>query len=180
MSNIQLYQSGSSRAVSRQTGRTLARIEGGTSIDIARVEARADVQTAQIDAVAAVAQRAMQGVAFLSQMEGQLGQAVPLAVSRLQAVGAIAVRVVSMPSTSAFDRQPRAWQERVLPPGVPRVAIEMGVSDGWWKYGCAAVIGIDRYGESAPGPVLFEHFGFTVANVVATVRTVLSSPRKAP
>jgi transketolase len=87
--------------------------------------------------------------------------------------GAIAVRVVSMPSTSVFDRQSRAWKESVLPPGVPRIAIEMGVTDGWWKYGCAAVVGIDRYGESAPGPVLFKHFGFTAENVVATVRQVL-------
>jgi transketolase len=89
--------------------------------------------------------------------------------------GRIAVRVVSMPSTSVFDRQSEAWKRAVLPPGVPRIAVEMGVSDGWWKYGCAAVVGIDRYGESAPAPVLFKHFGFTVENVVATVRQVLSA-----
>ena len=88
--------------------------------------------------------------------------------------GRIAVRVVSMPSTSLFDRQSEAWKRQVLPAGVPRIAVEMGVSDGWWKYGCAAVIGIDRYGESAPGPVLFKHFGFTVENVVATVKAALS------
>ncbi len=87
--------------------------------------------------------------------------------------GRIAVRVVSMPSTSVFDRQGEAWKRSVLPAGVPRVAVEMGVSDGWWKYGCAAVVGIDRYGESAPAPALFKHFGFTVDNVVATVRAAL-------
>jgi transketolase len=87
--------------------------------------------------------------------------------------GGIAVRVVSMPSTTVFDRQDRAYKEALLPAGVPRIAVEMGVTDGWWKYGCAAVIGIDRYGESAPGPVLFRHFGFTAENVVATVRTAL-------
>jgi len=87
--------------------------------------------------------------------------------------GSIAVRVVSMPSTTVFDRQGDAWKRAVLPPGVPRIAVEMGVSDGWWKYGCAAVVGIDRYGESAPAPVLFRHFGFTVENVVATVRAAL-------
>ena len=65
--------------------------------------------------------------------------------------GSIAVRVVSMPSTTVFDRQGDACKRQVLPPGVPRIAVEMGVSDGWWKYGCAAVVGIDRYGESAPG-----------------------------
>ncbi|HEY5322219.1 MAG TPA: transketolase, partial [Caldimonas sp.] len=89
--------------------------------------------------------------------------------------GGIAVRVVSMPSTTVFDRQDRAYKESVLPRGVPRIAVEMGVTDGWWKYGCAAVIGIDRYGESAPGPVLFKHFGFTAENVVATVRAALAA-----
>jgi transketolase len=48
------------------------------------------------------------------------------------------------------------------------------VTDGWWKYGCAAVVGIDRYGESAPAGALFAHFGFTAANVAATVRAVLA------
>jgi len=89
--------------------------------------------------------------------------------------GGIAVRVVSMPSTTVFDRQDRAYKESLLPRGVPRIAVEMGVTDGWWKYGCAAVIGIDRYGESAPGPVLFKHFGFTAENVVATVRAALAA-----
>ena len=88
--------------------------------------------------------------------------------------GRIAVRVVSMPSTTAFDRQSDAWKRSVLPPGVPRIAVEMGATDGWWKYGCAAVVGIDRYGESAPAPALFKHFGFTVDNVVATVRAALA------
>ena len=59
------------------------------------------------------------------------------------------------------------------PRALPRIAVEAGVTDGWWKYGCAAVIGIDRYGESAPGPALFEHFHFTAQNVAATVRKVL-------
>jgi transketolase len=87
----------------------------------------------------------------------------------------IAVRVVSMPSTSVFDRQDAAYQLEVLPRGLPRIAVEMGVTDGWWKYGCAAVVGIDRYGESAPAPALFKHFGFTAQNVADTVRKVLSS-----
>ncbi len=86
----------------------------------------------------------------------------------------IAVRVVSMPSTTTFDRQSAAYKASVLPAGVPRVAVEMGSTDGWWKYGVAAVVGLDTYGESAPAPVLFEHFGFTPANVADTVRTVLT------
>jgi transketolase len=85
----------------------------------------------------------------------------------------VAVRVVSMPSTTTFDRQDRAYKESVLPPGMPRVAVEAGVSDFWWKYGCAAVVGIDTFGESAPANVLFKHFGFTPENVADTVRAVL-------
>ena len=85
----------------------------------------------------------------------------------------IAVRVVSMPSTTVFDRQSVKYKSEVLPEGVPRIAVEAGVTDFWWKYGCAAVIGIDTYGESAPAGVLFQHFGFTTDNVVATVRKVL-------
>ncbi|MFI5443674.1 transketolase [Polaromonas sp. UC242_47] len=85
----------------------------------------------------------------------------------------IAVRVVSMPSTTTFDKQKTAYKTEVLPEGLPRIAVEMGVTDGWWKYGCAAVVGIDTYGESAPAPVLFKHFGFTPENVADTVRKVL-------
>ena len=86
----------------------------------------------------------------------------------------IAVRVVSMPSTSVFDRQATSYKSAVLPQGLPRIAVEAGVSDYWWKYGCAAVVGIDSYGESAPAGVLFKHFGFTAENVADTVRTVLA------
>ena len=85
----------------------------------------------------------------------------------------IAVRVVSMPSSSTFDRQPIAYKRMVLPDGVPRVAIEMGVTDFWWKYAVSAVIGIDTYGASAPAGTLFKHFGFTPENVVNTVLQVL-------
>jgi transketolase len=85
----------------------------------------------------------------------------------------IAVRVVSVPSTTTFDRQSTAYKKSVLPAGLPRVAVEMGSTDGWWKYGCAAVVGLDTYGESAPAPVLFKYFGFTPENVADTVRKVL-------
>jgi transketolase len=86
----------------------------------------------------------------------------------------IAVRVVSMPSTTVFDRQSTAYKAGVLPAGLPRIAVEAGVTDFWWKYGCAAVVGIDTYGESAPAGVLFEHFHFTARNVADTVRRVLA------
>ena len=86
----------------------------------------------------------------------------------------VAVRVVSMPSTTAFDRQSVAYKRAVLPAGLPRIAVEMGSTDLWWKYGCAAVVGLDTFGESAPAPVLFEHFGFTPKNVADTVEVALS------
>ena len=86
------------------------------------------------------------------------GSEVQLALHAQQrlAVDGIAVRVVSMPSTTVFDRQPTVYKQSVLPAGVPRVAVEMGVTDGWWKYGCSAVVGIDTYGESAPGGVALQ------------------------
>jgi len=85
------------------------------------------------------------------------------------------VRVVSMPSTSVFDRQSGDYKAQVLPKGLPRVAIEAGVTDFWRKYvGLeGAVVGIDRFGESAPAPELFKHFGFTPENVVKVARSVV-------
>jgi transketolase len=91
----------------------------------------------------------------------------------------IPLRVVSMPSTNVFDRQDPGYKDSVLPKGLPRVAIEAGVSDGWYKYvgavggGHGAVIGLDRFGESAPAGQLFKEFGFTVEHVIATVKSVL-------
>jgi transketolase len=85
------------------------------------------------------------------------------------------LRVVSMPCTSVFDVQPQAYRDDVLPPGVPRVAIEAGVRDGWWRYvgGSGAVIGLDGFGASAPAKKLFEHFGFTRDNVIRIVEGLL-------
>ncbi len=86
------------------------------------------------------------------------------------------VRVVSMPSTDVFDTQDGAYCEAVLPAAVSaRVAVEAGVTSCWLKYvGLdGAVVGIDSFGESAPAEVAFEHFGFTVDNIVASVETIL-------
>ena len=96
-----------------------------------------------------------------------------LKAQEILATRKIAVRVVSMPSNTTFDKQSVEYKTSVLPAGVPRIAVEMGVTEGWWKYGCAAVVGIDTFGESAPAPVLFELFGFTPANVADTVEKVL-------
>lgn len=88
----------------------------------------------------------------------------------------IQTRLVSMPSTSVFDRQDLAYRDAVLGEGRPVVAIEMGSTDIWWKYirGAGTVIGMDTFGESAPASELFKLFGFTVDNVVNTVQQLLN------
>ncbi len=105
------------------------------------------------------------------------GSEVQLAVGAQKVLGeqGIAVRVVSMPSTSVFVRQDAAYRESVLPKTVRRIAVEAGVTDIWRKYvGLeGAVLGIDRFGESAPADDLFEYFGLTVDNLVAQVKSVL-------
>ncbi len=113
--------------------------------------------------------RAAQAVIIATGSEVQLA----LKAQELLAARKVAVRVVSMPSNTTFDKQSAAYKSAVLPSGLPRIAVEMGVSDGWWKYGCAAVVGIDSYGESAPAPALFKHFGFTPENVADTVQKAL-------
>jgi len=115
-------------------------------------------------------QHAPQAVLIATGSEVQLA----LAAQQLLAARAVAVRVVSMPSTTVFDRQSEDYKRQVLPPHLPRVAVEMGVTDGWWKYACTAVVGLDRYGESAPAGVLLEHFGFTPHKVADTVQAALA------
>ena len=105
------------------------------------------------------------------------GSEVSLAITAQQALAAegIAVRVVSMPCTQLFDSQDAAYREAVLPRGMPRVAVEAGVTDYWRKYvGLEGkVIGIDCYGESAPAGELYKFFGITGDAVAAAVRSVL-------
>jgi transketolase len=98
-----------------------------------------------------------------------------MAARALLRMEGIPVRVVSMPSTSVFDRQDRSYQEAVLPRGVPRVAVEAGARDLWRKYvGLEGeVVGIDRYGESGRAEELFRHFGLTAERVAGAVRSVL-------
>ncbi len=125
------------------------------------------------------------GAYVLSEAAGGKPQAVIIATGsevnlameaqKLLAAGGINVRVVSMPSTNVFDKQDQAYKDSVLPKGVKRVAVEAGVTGGWYKYvGLdGAIVGMDCFGESAPAPELFKHFGFTAENVVKTVKGVL-------
>lgn len=106
------------------------------------------------------------------------GSEVSLAVeaqAKLAADG-INTRVVSMPSTNVFDRQPQSYQDSVLPASVSaRVVIEAGVSGGWYKYAGirSVMICLDTFGESGPADQVFEHFGFNVANVVTSVKKII-------
>ena len=105
------------------------------------------------------------------------GSEVQLALGAKQKLAeeGIPVRVASLPCTSAFDRQPPMYRDVVLIPTLPKVAVEAGVGDYWRKYVGTegAVVGIDRYGESAPGAKLFGYFGFTSDNVVKAVKSLL-------
>ncbi|ACB36007.1 transketolase [Leptothrix cholodnii SP-6] len=89
----------------------------------------------------------------------------------------ISVRVVSLPCTTLFDRQDRAWRDAVLGRGLPRIGVEAGVSRWWGQYGCCAALGIDRFGESGPGPAVFEHFGLTAAALASLVEREIDAAR---
>ncbi len=133
---------------------------------------------AQIEAIS-------RGGYVLSDSEGQpeaiiiaTGSEVELAIKAAEVLKAAGkkIRVVSMPSTNIFDAQDAIYRESVLPSAVTkRVAVEAGVTDGWWKYvgTNGKIVGLDRFGESAPAGQLFKEFGFTVENVVKNVEAVL-------
>jgi len=106
------------------------------------------------------------------------GSEVALAISAAEALATEGTnaRVVSMPCTGLFDSQDEDYREQVLPRAVTaRVAVEAGVTETWWRYvgSQGRVIGLDRFGESAPASELFEHFGFSTDNVVAIAKETL-------
>ena len=106
------------------------------------------------------------------------GSEVELAMAAAESLAAdgVAVRVVSMPCTEVFDAQGADYREQVLPAAVTaRVAIEAGVTDGWWRYvGTGGrIVGMDRFGASAPADELFEHFGFSTDNVVKVAKELI-------
>jgi len=156
----------------------IERKDGPTSLLFSRQNLPFQPRTAE--QIAAIAR----GGYVLAEAQGKpqcviiaTGSEVQLAIDTRKALAekGVAARVVSMPCTAAFDRQDEAYRASVLPQGVVRVAVEAGISDFWRKYvGLeGAVVGIDRFGESAPAGELFKYFGFTVDNVVKTVRSVL-------
>ena len=157
----------------------IERKDGPTSMCFSRQNL--PFQTRTSDQVAAI----RKGGYVLSEADGGKPQAVILATGSEVALAmaaqktlaeqGVAVRVVSMPSTNVFDRQDAAYKASVLPAGLPRVAVEAGTTDGWYKYvGLEGrVIGIDRFGESAPAGELFKYFGITADAVVQAVKSVL-------
>ncbi len=154
------------------------RMNGPTSLVLSRqglpfIE-RTDEQIAAIRQGAYVISEAKGNAAVIliatgSEVDLALKSQIALAEKGIQA------RVVSMPSTNVFDRQDQDYKDSILTPGVKRVAIEAGVSDYWRKYvGLeGGVVGIDTFGESAPGGIVMKHFGFTVENVITNVNAVL-------
>ncbi len=100
---------------------------------------------------------------------------VALGAQKLLAADGIGARVVSMPSWKIFEEQSAEYKASVLPAGVPRLAVEAGATLGWWKYvGLDGdVVGIDRFGASAPGPIVMKELGFTAENVAARAKKIL-------
>ncbi len=157
----------------------IERKDGPTTMCFSRQNLPFQVRTS--DQVSAI----RQGGYVLAEAAGNKAQAViiatgsevALAMAAQQALAneGIAVRVVSMPSTNVFDRQDAAYKASVLPAGLPRIAVEAGSTDGWYKYvGLEGrVIGLDRFGESAPASELFKYFGITADAVVQAVKSVL-------
>ena len=98
------------------------------------------------------------------------------AASELAGEG-LPVRVVSMPCVEIFEEQNAGWRNSVLPPDLPVIAVEAGATRGWWRHvgRGGAVIGIDRFGESAPAPDLFAHFRFTPRRITDAVRSVIAT-----
>jgi transketolase len=159
----------------------IERTDGPTSLLFSRQSVPftpREVDVAAIRRGAYVISEAPGGAAKARAVIIATGSEVPLAVDAQKALAAqgIAVRVVSMPSTTVFDRQDARYKRSVLPDGLPRIAVEAGITDFWWKYvrASGAVIGVDRFGESAPAGAVYKHFRLTVDNVAATVAAVIA------
>jgi len=175
MPNMELWRPADSAETAVAWGAALRRQNGPTALVLTRqnVPFLKKASAGDIGRGGYVVSDAPQARAVLiatgSEVQLALG-----AQALLQAQG-LPVRVVSMPCTSAFDRQDESYRNSVLIPGLPRVAVEAGVTDYWRKYvGLeGAVVGIDRYGESAPAGELFKHFGFTPENIVKVVRSIV-------
>jgi len=159
---------------------SLARRDGPASLLLSRQPVAFVRETADAEAIARgayVLREAPGGPQAARAVLIATGSEVPLAVEAQARLGeqGVPVRVVSMPSTTAFDRQSAAYQASVLLPEVPRIAVEAGATGLWWKYvrGHGAVLGVDRFGESAPAAAVYRQVGLTVERLVEVVAQVL-------
>lgn len=163
----------------------VARKDGPTTLVLSRQALPHQVRTAeQIEAirrggyVLVEPQRAPVAIILATGSEVQLARA----AAAVLAGDGIAVRVVSMPCVEAFERQEAAWRRNVLPPHLPAVVVEAGATRGWWRYAGRSgdVIGIDRFGESAPAADLFAYFGFTPERIADAVRSAVARRSSGP
>ena len=125
-------------------------------------------------------QRCLRFSAAPDQMPPDCRVSTAMAAQQLLAARGVAVRVVSLPSTTVFDRQDAAWREQVLGRGLPRVGVEAGVSRWWAQYGCVAALGIDSFGESAPAAQLYAHFGLDAQRLADLVQAHCAATAEAP
>jgi transketolase len=162
-------------AVTRVTGPT-SLLLSRQNLPFVKREGTAQEVHARIRKGGYVLKEAAGGLKSLHAVIIATGSEVALALQAQEQLAAqgVHVRVVSIPSTTTFDKQQPGYKSTVLPEGVPRVAIEAGVTDFWWKYRVDAVIGIDTFGESAPAGALFKHFNITVENIIKTTFDVVA------
>jgi transketolase len=175
MPNMDVWRPGDSAETAVAWIAAVERSTGPTSLILTRQAlpfvTRSQTQVDLISKGGYILRDAGKPTAVIIATGSELGLA--MAAREQLAASGIEVRIVSMPSTNVFDRQDVTYKANVLPHNLPRIAVEAGVTDIWWKYGCSAVVGLDRYGESAPAGQLFKTFGFTAENVADTVREAL-------
>jgi transketolase len=175
MPNMDVWRPGDSAETAVAWISAVERKDGPTSLMLTRQAlpfvTRSQTQMDLISKGGYILRDAGKPAAVIIATGSELGLA--MAARELLAASGVEVRIVSMPSTNVFDRQDVTYKANVLPHNLPRIAVEAGVTDVWWKYGCAAVVGLDRYGESAPAGQLFKTFGFTAENLADTVREAL-------
>jgi transketolase len=175
--NLDVWRPADAAETTAAWAAAITRLSGPTALLLSRqalpAQPRADFDVQAIERGGYVLRNGddTSDVAILST--GSEVQLAVRAAALLEADGIVA-RVVSMPCVEVFERQPREWRNAVLPPGLPVVVVEAGVTRGWWRYAGqdGAVIGIDRFGESAPDRELWTYFGFTPERVAEAARKV--------
>jgi transketolase len=116
-----------------------------------------------------------EAVAVILATGSEVGMA--MAAQQLLDARQIPARVVSIPSTTVFDRQPQSYRDSVLGRGLPRIGVEAGVTRWWSQYGCRSALGVDSFGESAPAAQVFAHFGLTADALAERVQGDVETSR---